>query len=258
MYSIDINLLKERPGFGREDAAAPMATGPVDNTPLIVGGIFGVAMIGLALLAGAGLTFRNQQLANEERDLDDQLAKIAPQLAELDKLKAEKQQVDAETQSLATIFNQIKPWSATLQDLRDRVPPGLQLVKIEQAAPPPPPSPSPGASPPPAGKNAPAAALPSTNSQLKLTGKARTFTDVNDFVLSLGKSSFLAADSTKLIQSQREASTVNPDVTLVNYQIDSAINTVPAADLLQELRLKGASGLVSRIEFLKQKGVIKK
>ncbi len=259
MFAIDINLLRDRPGFGKEEVSRGVAAGPVDNTPIILGGVAAAAAVGLVLLGSALLTFRNQQLAEQDRNLDDQLAKIAPQLSELDKLKAEEQRINSETQALATIFNQIKPWSATLQDIRDRVPSTLQIAKIEQAAPAPPPAPAAppanGASPPPAPAAAPAPP-PSSGTPLTLTGKARSFSDINDFVLTLQNSPFLDGASTKLIQAQRAPEDAKGP-SLIDYKITTATTTAPASNLLPELSKNGATGLVSRINFLKQKGVIK-
>jgi type IV pilus assembly protein PilN len=260
MFSVDINLLRDRPGFGKEEVSRGVATGPVDNTPMILGGVAAAAAIGLVLLGSALLTFRNQQLADQERNLDDQLAKIAPQLSELDKLKAEEQRINAETQALATVFNQIKPWSATLQDIRDRVPPTLQIAKIEQAAPAPPPAPAPAAAPAEGAAPAPAPAAsappPDGSTALTLTGKARSFSDINDFVLILQQSPFLKSGSTKLVRSQRAAEDAKGP-SLIDYTITTATTTDPASNLLPELSKNGAVGLVSRINFLKQKGVIK-
>ncbi|MBW4550865.1 MAG: PilN domain-containing protein [Aphanocapsa sp. GSE-SYN-MK-11-07L] len=262
MFSIDINLLRDRPGFGKEEVSrGGVAAGPVDNTPIILGGVVAAAAVGLVLLGSALLTFRNQQLAEQERNLDDQLAKIAPQLSELDKLKAEEQRINTETQALATVFNQIKPWSATLQDIRDRVPPTLQIAKIEQAAPAPPPAPAPAAAPADGAAPAPAPAAapappPDGSTALTLTGKARSFSDINDFVLILQQSPFLKSDSTKLVRSQRAPEDAKGP-SLIDYTITTATTTTPASALLPELSKNGAAGLVSRINFLKQKGVIK-
>jgi type IV pilus assembly protein PilN len=258
MFSIDVNLLRDRPGFGKEEASRGAAAGPADNTPLILGGVAAAAAVGLVLLGSFLLTFRNQQLAEKQRNLDDQLAKIAPQLSELDKLKAEEQRIKSETQALATVFNQIKPWSATLQDIRDRVPSTLQIAKIEQAAPPPPPAPAPAAAPTDGAAPPPAApvAVPVTTTDLTLTGKARSFSDINDFVLTLQQSPFLVAGSSKLVQAQRAAQEAKGP-SLVDYKITTTITGVPASEILQALSKNGATGLVSRINFLKQKGVIK-
>uniref|UniRef100_B8HRE4 Fimbrial assembly family protein n=1 Tax=Cyanothece sp. (strain PCC 7425 / ATCC 29141) TaxID=395961 RepID=B8HRE4_CYAP4 len=255
MYAIEINLLRERTGPAKEEFLRSGST-VSDNIPLFIGGGVGVAAIGLVLLGSAAVTFQNQRLVAREQQLDDELARIAPQLAQLDKLKAEEQQVKTETQALTTIFNQIKPWSATLQDVSDRVPTHLQISKIEQSA-----SAAPApASPPPQGGNPPPPAAP-VASELTITGKARSFDDINDFVLALKTSPFLSSDSTKLVQSQRpDTAPANAEdkLALVDYKITTAINGVAASDLLQELQQKGAAGLVARIDFLKQKGVIQK
>jgi type IV pilus assembly protein PilN len=280
MYSVDINLLKDRPGFAREEVDRnPTYTGPVDRTPLWLGGLVGMGAIGLVLLGGAGLAFRNGQLETENANLDNKLQEVAPKLQQLDQIKAQEQQVASETQSLATIFNQIKPWSAMLQDVRGRVPAGLQLDKIEQAAAAaapaspagaPQPNATPPAGAPPAPGSTPAPGTPAPGSPapapvlgpgLTITGKARSFADVNDFVLSLQQSPFLVGTETKLIKSERAGGGNTPGNAsgdLVTYQIRTALSTVPASELLQELRLKGATGLTSRIDFLKQKGVIQK
>ena len=41
------------------------------------------------------------------------------------------------------------------------------------------------------------------------------------------------------------------------FTIQTALNDVPASDLLQELESNKATGLVTRIEALQQKGVVK-
>lgn len=265
MFSVDINLLKDRPGFARDDAArATMSMGPVSQTPLWIGGLVGVGAIGLTLLVAAGAGFRAQMLQTENTDLDGQLQAVAPELKRMEEYKVQEQKVNSETQALATIFNQIKPWSAMMQDVRDRVPPNLQVARIEQSTPPAPApgaSPAPGTAPAPAASPAPggaAAPLPPPASELKLTGKARSFSDINDFVLSLQRSPFLQGDKTQLIRSVRESKSNISEVELISYEIRTSLSSVTASELLQELRLKGATGLTSRIDFLKQKGVIQK
>jgi type IV pilus assembly protein PilN len=257
MYSIDVNLLRDRLGVVPDGERGP--AGPASNTPLIFGGVAAVAAVGLVLIGYGLISFRNYQLVAEEQQLEDELSKIVPQLAQLEKFKAEEERVNSETQALATIFNQIKPWSSTLQDVSGRVPATLQIAKVEQSAPPPP-APAPAGDPPPAATATPQPATPpqpASTSLLTFTGKARSFGDINDFVLTLQKSPFLDNESVKLIQAERPGGDKASKTTLVDYKITSALSGVPASDLLQELSQNGAKGLVSRIDFLKQKGVIK-
>jgi type IV pilus assembly protein PilN len=259
MYPIDINFLNDRSDYSSATLTKGTYSAPgQSNTPLLLGGAFAGGLVGLVLLAWGGLTFWNQQLVSKEQDLDNQLNRLAPQLKEVDNLAAQEKAVQAETQALAKIFNQIKPWSATLQDLRDRVPRGLQITSIEQvagaaapaggqASPAPSPSPSPNAS----GTPAPAPAV----QDLKLGGNALSFGDVNDFELTLRKSPFLKADQTKLTSSERKVDSQS-QTDLINYQLQTQINNVPASELLQILNAKGATGLVTRIESLKKQGVM--
>jgi len=250
MYSIDINLLNDRPEYGQQVVASANYDSD-DKTPLFIGMGVGGAALGLVLIGFGVTSFLNQQLTSEDQKLDSELAQLAPKLAEVDDLKAQEQQVQAETKALATIFNQIKPWSATLQDIRDRVPPTLQVTKIQQQAakPPAPPAGQPNA------QTAPVASL-SAPTQLSITGNAISFNDVNDFVLTLRKSPFLTVAQTQLTSSERKTND-KTKVSLVQHQLETTINDVPASELLQILNAKGASGLAARIGALKQKGVIK-
>lgn len=250
MYSIDINLLNDRPEFSQEVVSQGAATGD-SKMPLLAGIAVAGGALGLMLVSFGAISFFNQRLVAKESDLDAQLAQLAPQVSEVEALQAQEKLVRDETAALATIFNQIKPWSAMLQDLSDRVPPTLQITKIEQTG---------GAAPANNnGNNAQqnAAPLPPAASGLKLTGKAISFGDINDFVLTLRKSPFLVGEGTQLQMSEREQDNNNAEgIALVKHEIETEINTVPASDLLQALNTTGASGLVTRINMLKQKGVI--
>jgi type IV pilus assembly protein PilN len=259
MNQIDINLLNDRPEYSTGSSATPTSfSNPADKTPLILGGALAGGLIGLVLLLLGGLTLYNQQLASKNEQLDSSLSKLAPELSKLDELKAKESVILAETTALAKVFNQIKPWSATLQDLRDRVPPTLQITSIEQSvssAAPPSGQPSPSPSPAPSGQATPAPAPPPSN-DLKITGNALTFSDINDFELILRKSPFLKPEASKLVSSQREADSQSK-TSLIKYEMKTQQNDVPASELLQVLNAKGATGLVARIETLKRQGVMK-
>ncbi|WP_404784634.1 PilN domain-containing protein [Altericista sp. CCNU0014] len=256
MYQIDINLLNDRPELGTGTVIqGTFAGGGESKMPLFLGGALAGGLVGLVLLLLGGITLFNQQLASREQALQSDLDKLAPGLSKVDELQAKEKVILAETAALATIFNQIKPWSATLQDLRDRVPPTLRITKIEQtatAAPAPSPSPSPAAG----GAAAPPAAPP-PSSNLKVNGNTLNFSDINDFELTLRKSPFMKPDKTQLVMSQREAANAQTGVSLVQYELRTELSDVPASELLQVLNAKGASGLVSRIEVLKRQGVMK-
>jgi type IV pilus assembly protein PilN len=258
MNQIDINLLNDRPEYSTGNSAKQTTYSSEDKTPLILGGALAGGLIGLVLLALGGLSLYNQQLASENARLESSLSKLAPELAKLEQLKAKESVILAETAALAKVFNQIKPWSATLQDLRDRVPPTLQITSIEQSITAPP-APTPTASPSPAPEGAPPPApapAPPPTSDLKIIGNALTFSDVNDFELILRKSPFLKPETSKLVSSERSAD-AQSKASLIKYEMKTQQSDVPAVELLEVLNAKGATGLVARIEVLKRQGVMK-
>ncbi|NJM95657.1 MAG: hypothetical protein HC792_05605 [Acaryochloridaceae cyanobacterium CSU_5_19] len=77
MYSIEINLLNDRPDFNQRTVSS-VNYGSDDKTPLFIG--LGVAGAALALvLATFGvMALVNQNLTAEEEKLDGELANLAP------------------------------------------------------------------------------------------------------------------------------------------------------------------------------------
>ncbi len=259
MYAVEVNLLKDRPGYRQDAPSRPGVLAAFDQGPLLLGVVASGGFLGLALACLLVLTLLNQRLTAREQELDEQLAQLAPALSQVESFKSQEQQVTAETNALASVFNQVKPWSATLQDLRDRVPAGLQITSIQQVAPAavpagsPAPSPSPSPSPAPAAGGAPPTAPPGG---LTIQGNALSFSAINDFELALQKSPFLKEDVTQLTQAQLQEDNQPGAKPLATYQIQSSLSDVPASELLRELNRKGATGLVVRIQTLKEKGVL--
>jgi type IV pilus assembly protein PilN len=200
MYSIDINLLRERAEYQTgtqtdfsSGVAAP-ARDKYGKVPLFVG--VGAAVLALLATGGSYFYLGQQTLQHEakQKDLDQKLGSLKVQDARLAELNAQVTQITGETQSLGSVFNQVQPWSAVLQDLRESIPQGIQIEEVIQttltapvvpvatAAPAPPkggviekattvpnpeatpaPSPSPGAAAAPAPASTPApAATPAT------------------------------------------------------------------------------------------------
>ena len=153
------------------------------------------------------------------------------------------------------MFDQIRPWSAILKDLRDRIPATVQIENVKQI------------SPTVAKKGE---ASPNPAGGLEITGFARSFNDVNDFLLTLQASSFLKSTETKIITGELVDAPIShgatPSITgvpikppqIVKYTIQSSLSDVPASELIRELEQKGTVGLVDRIHSLQQTGVIHK
>ena len=273
MYSLDINFLNDRPEYKPEGARQKTRAVSTDSKrPLFIGAAIAVALVAAA---GGSLLFlqaQNASLEQRQSELDSQLGDLTAKQKQIADINNQTKQIKDETGALASVFNLVKPWSAMMQEVRDRIPPGVQILNITQLAPSGQPAPQPSASP-----GAPAPAVAPPLSVLQISGIANSFNDVNDFLLVLQKSNFLKAENTKLVKAtlQKEAVKVEP-IKLQNtqqpglnseqlpqlpkqveFQIETALSDVPASDLLRELDRKGAVGLVTRIEDLQRKGVIK-
>lgn len=259
MYSLDINFLNDRPEYRPDTGSRTSSRGRAPTgsmVPLFLGVALGVFLPAAAF--GAFLVFqnRNEELAARNAQLDVEISKLQAESKKIDAVNAEIQQVTTETNALATVFNQIKPWSAMLQDIRSRIPAGVQIDTIQQTDPLP-----------------PTPETPNPTSKVEIVGIARSFNDVNDFLLTLQKSPFLKADQTQLVNADlrdnptqiefrrgaQATDTQRVEVKLpqvVVYRIQSSLSDVPASELLRELDRTGAVGLVTRIRTLQEKGVI--
>ncbi len=336
MYSLDINLLRERAEYqtGQQtdlsSGRPTVARDKFGKVPLFVG----MGMAALALMATGGswvlLDRQTTQLEAKQKDLDKTLGSLKVQDARLAELNTQVSQIAGETQSLASVFNQVQPWSAVLQDLRESIPQGIQIESVTQttipaapaapaaspaapAAPkgglvekvstPPNPEAKPTASPSPAVATAPApastpapvatpapgaaptvtATLPADvpTTKVEISGRGKSFEDVNNFILTLKQSAFFNPDDIHLISAdlvegygavtpivRGNISNLTPDQKaaadrlrrlkmpkVVNYKIQTTLKRVPSADLMQDLERKGAVGLVSRLKSLQQQSV---
>jgi type IV pilus assembly protein PilN len=318
MYSLDINLLSERPEY-QSGKQAQSKGGPKVRTvkygkaPLYVGGA--VAVLALITTGGGWLLLGQQttQLEAKQKDLDTKLGSLKAQDARLAVIGAETTQITGETQALASIFNQVQPWSAILQDLRESIPQGVQISSVAQsekpgiapvAAPVASTTPSSGsklidkindvpdpavakAPPTPAATPVVAATTATTEStarlpadvpttKLDIVGTAKSFEEVNNFMLTLKRSAFFNPDDTQLLSaglgSAGTLTKIDPPKTtkdagvgtktsrlelpkVVNYKIQTSLKRIPANDLIRELERKGAVGLVTRLRTLQQQSI---
>ncbi len=283
MYSLDVNFIKDRPDYNlKANTRTSKFRLPVGNfSPLYLGLATGLLLPALVGIGWLFLQSQNSQLEQQIAELDTQLNRLGIQEQEIKTVQAETNQIKTENQALATVFNQIRPWSAMLQDIRDRIPATVQIDSIKQvaaAAPATPqpaaspsPSPSPQASPPgnttAQGQAPPPIATPVGG--IEITGIARSFNDVNDFLLTLQQSAFLQPTDTRIVTAELVDSTAiagsgSPSAStvvvrgpqFVRYTIQSSLGDIPASELLRELERKGTLGLVARIRYLQQRGVI--
>lgn len=308
MYNLDINFLNDRPEYGgaaassrrtssggvtnfgggtssRTSRTAAYSGGGNSNAPLIWGSVLGLGALGLSLAGWLGFGAYKANLDSRNTELQAQVAEIEAKEKERDKAKQELADAKAEIEALTSVFSNMKPWSAMSQDLRDRLPKGVQIVEIAQeikAEANPNATPAPSPAPAADGKPAAPPVAPPPIGQIKISGLADNFDVVNDFLVVLQKSNFLTGKKTRIVNAElgqptqlAATPTLGPDGNpvqnsggqqagklpkiepKVQFSIMTELADVPTSELLRELDRKGAVGLVSRIEALKEKGVIK-
>ena len=292
MYSLDINFLNDRPDYKPVTAAKSSgrkSSGGIKDQSAMIGALlFAFGLNALVMGAWWWSTNENTKLAGEQAAIDQELAKLTTQANVIKAINSETDKVTAEYKALAGVFDQIKPWSAMLQDISARTPTGVQIAKIEQidpspapVAPPPPPpaatpAASPGASPSPASPTptpvaAPPPVVPQPSSaKVQISGNAGTFAQVNDFMLLVERSPFFLSSNTRLVaatlkNNPTQLQVRNPNSAaaelpklrpVVEYKIETTLSPTGASQLLSELRSKQADGLAIRIETLQEKGVL--
>ena len=269
MYSLEINFLKDREPVRPETDITPVKKTPLKEKVIMFAGV-GVGLL-LPLAVGGFWFWQQNEIASVEKELADVsllIDKAAGEKGNLEKLNQDTKNTQQQIQDLATIFEQIKPWSAMLQDIRERIPPGVQVSGISQAKPTPAPS---GAGNPP-----PGAAPPSLTDTVEIVGIANSFSNVNDLVLTIQKSPFFKDKETKLVSAslienpiqlvRSPTAAQNSNIQLpklpkvVSFKIQTSLNEKQASEMLAILESKGALGLVTRLETIKQlkeQGVIK-
>ncbi|MEL6137463.1 MAG: PilN domain-containing protein [Cyanobacteria bacterium J06628_6] len=258
MYGVDINFLNDREERQIEVSQAPrqvVARG--SRTPLYIG--LGVL---IAALAGVGgfygfLKYRQGELLERQAELDSQLQVLQQKLAQVETIKQQTDAVRAESQALAGVFTRIRPWSAIVQDVQNRIPTRTQLSNVSQTT-------GESVAPPEGGEPV---APPAGG--ISVQGTACSFDDVNDFMLTLKNSPFLVGDTVKIETSNLgnevlgtcpgDAERDEP-LKLVNYTINGNVESVPVDQLdrlLAELESQQASvGLASRLKALLETGAL--
>lgn len=268
MYSLDVNFLKDREIRPVEaPTVARPAAAPGDRRPLYYGIAVAIAALGLLGAYWLYLTQQIRTLEAQEAELDSQIIALQGELQEIETLEAQVALVQAENQAFVNVFDQIRPWSALLQELRTRTPVRVQIVEVRQTA---------GATPPDNPE-----AQPSVEGGVEVDGIACSFDDVNDFLLVLKGSPLLDAESVAIVTAERPQTfgssssgtnlplVTNPAVEgtcpgspegtpeiLVEFQIQANLTPTPSSELLNVLDRQGAVGLASRIRALRDSGVV--
>ena len=251
MYSLDINFLKDRQLETPSKVIAPttVESSPIDSLIMIGGLALLLLLPGAAFGYSLMLNQQNAKIEEEIQELDRKIEKHKADNNRINNLQAEVEQEIQQNRALISVFNQIKPWSAILEDIRDRVPEDVQINSISQSTS--------------SSKSSGIAPI-----VLTIQGISRSHDDANDFLLTLKKSKFfqastLSLERTELInnpfklkydglptrQSEEDELEIKlPQV--VQYTITGELNNIPASKLLEELNRKGAVGLINRIQTI--------
>lgn len=246
MHNLDINFLRDRGGEQTADISSSIAAKKepsiVDKLPIAAGVI--VALIAPAIAFGYLQSVKAQTASvNQEiQQIESEIADLGNQNKKVEAANAEIQKVQQETAALVGVFEKIKPWAAIMQEISDRTPPGVQVDSIQQSG-------------------------SGSSTGINLAGTARSYDDVNDFVLFLKRSPFFDAKQIKL----NGASVANFPVEVENeddlpenysfslpegvkYTISAQLNNAPSSELIEEINQKGSTGLVTRLKTLERKG----
>lgn len=237
MYTLDINFLSDRAASEFQGVERqPIA----DSQFLVYGGA--VAIVSIALVGGAFffLNSANEGIQKEIATLTAKEAQLNGKVKALEEQEKQLQAVKGRTDQLLTLFIGNFPVSAIADDIRKRTPTTVQVKSINQAS---------------------VAASPQSPSQsgstVSLDGTATNYNELNDYLLLLKASPLLDSEKTKLVSSTLQQATADKNLTLVDFQIQTAVTSKSPAELLPELQRTGADGLVARVNLLRQQGVIK-
>jgi len=289
MYSLDVNFLKDRPEFTKPEQNKQKKKFDVSSkVPIFAGSGVGFLSVVAVIVFGVWQNSEKGNLEAKIAQVQADLDKATKEQGELKKVRQETDLYKQQTQALASVFEQIRPWSAMVKDISERVPPGIQITCIAQI-----PASSGTSSSSNGCQNVPNPPTTTTSTtttttttantpavvpqdKLEIAGIATSFNNVNDLILILQRSAFLNNKDTRLItaklvdnpiklerDSSRQQSSSNnfqvPELPkVVQFKIQTSLTDKTASQLLAQLNGLGDLGLTARIEALKEQGVIKK
>ena len=249
MYSLDVNFLKDRGLDTAVETHGPTATKPTsiqEKIPMAVGGVLAILLPFIALSSTKNYEAKQAKAQTQVKQLDREIAKRQNENKSLEEIESQISEAKTETEALVGVFDKIRPWSAILQEVGERTPPGVQVSSLSQNG-------------------------SGSASKLQISGSARSYNDVNDFVLFLQRSPFFNKkgiilgnlSSTSLPIEVANEDILPERVSLkipggIKYSITAQLNNGPTSKLIKELDRNGAIGVVTILKTLEQKGAIKR
>ena len=250
MYNLDINFLRDRNQEESVDLSRDFTQAKepslADKIPIALGAFVFLLTPAITFMYMKNVQASTTTLEREIQQIESEIADLGNQNKKVEEANAEIQKVQQETAALVGVFEKIRPWAAIMQEVSDRTPPGVLVESLQQSG--------------------------SGNSTgINIAGVARSYDDVNDFVLFLQRSPFFNGKQVRL----NGASSTNFSVELENeddlpdyasleipkvikYTISARLNNAPSSQLKEEIEKKGSVGLVTRLNTLERKGAVLK
>lgn len=246
MYNLDINFLRDRNPEQSADISSSFVQKKepsiADKIPIALGALVFLLAPALAFGYLKNVNAKTANVKQEIQQIEGEIAELGNQNKKLEAANQEIQKVEQETAALVGVFEKIKPWAAIMQEVSDRTPPGVLVESLQQSG-------------------------SGNGTGINIAGIARTYEDVNDFVLFLQRSPFFDDKQIKLngasvadFSIEVENEDALPDnATLfipegIQYTISAQLNNVPSSQLKEEIEKKGSIGLVTRLNTLERKG----
>ena len=130
MYSLDVNFLKDRAVQKSDKFSRYTKTSIGGQTPIYLGLAVGAILPAIVGVGWLVLQNQNAQLETKIQSIDGELNRLGVAEEEIKKIQAQTSQVQSETKALASVFNQIRPWSAMLQDCAIAFPKQCKLTRL--------------------------------------------------------------------------------------------------------------------------------
>lgn len=229
MYLPEINFLAERGELDRDATAGESTSGGgslggLSSSGILLGGGAVLAVVvAICAVGTAFFSYRVGQLRTEEAEVDTELAEAQAELAQLEQLQAELSGIQTRTQALKTFFDRVQPWSAILEEIRNRIPPQTWIQTVT-----------------------------TTDTTVRVEGQSSTFDQVNDFQLALLQSPLVA--DVAIERAEFDEGQENQDRIIesaVNYSLIITLEDKPVSEYLPTLAARGSSGLVRKIEIFR-------
>lgn len=228
MFTPDINFLKERPqdprtGGGEVFIDEPRSSGGLLGGAGAIAVGFLAAVIALGAWAGTNLYLGNRLSALETEDAQIQ-RDLDASTADLQNLQAQDQELQgilARTEAFRTFFSQVQPWSAILEDLRDRIPPDVWVTSIG-----------------------------TTDRQVIIRGRSLSFEQINELLLTMLESDFV--QDVRLVRGEKvDGSAITLES--VDYEVQITLSDLNLGDpeLRTVLLEKNSVGLAEKLNILR-------